>query len=125
MDQLTTRFLLRELEPGWTLETPGTPTEDPLTGNTRPGPPVIEEISCSVQQRLWTGMTETGTQNVVDMRIAVLHPPVEVPPDAALFSPRGERWNAASEGNIRHVTRRRPVYTAVEVRRAKEGDRKP
>lgn len=123
MDALTARFLLRELEDGWTLEVPGPMVENPNTGNLRPGPPVVTDVSCSVQQKLWTGQTEVGTTGMVDERVAVVHPPIPIPPDAALYSPRGERWNVAGEGIIRRLTRRRPVYSAVPVRRASEGDR--
>lgn len=115
--------LLKHLEPGWTLETPGELVEDPLSGNTRPGPGESREVSVSIQQRLLTGQTESGVSAVVDERIAVILPVVDVPPDGVLFSPEGERWNAKGEGMIRQTRLREPVYTVVSVRRAKEGDR--
>lgn len=115
--------LSRHLESGWTLEIPGAVREDPLTGNLTPGPPQVAAVSVSIQQRLLTGMTETGAVGVVDERVAVILPPVEVPPDAVLISPRGEVWNAAGEGIIRRTARRKPRYTSVSVRRAKEKDR--
>lgn len=115
--------LLKHLEPGWTLETPGAGwTEDPLTGNRRPAPPSKQTVSVEIQQRLMTGMTETGDLNVVDERVAIVVPPVVIPSSAVLRSPRGERWNAAGDGMVRRVSRRAPVYSVVSVRRAKEGD---
>lgn len=116
--------LRKHLEPGWTLQLPGDGlVEDPLTGNLKPSPPTTMPVSVSIQQRLLTGMTESGATAVVDERIAVILPPVEVPPAGVLFSPRGERWNAAGEGIIRRTARLRPVYSTVSVRRAREGDR--
>lgn len=115
--------LSTHLESGWTLEIPGEAREDPLTGNPTQGPPQVAAVSVSIQQRLLSGMTEVGEVGVVDERVAVILPPVEVPPDAVLISPRGEVWNAAGEGIIRRTARRKPRYTSVSVRRARERDR--
>lgn len=121
--KLQTR-LLQNLEPGWTLETPGRgEVEDPLTGNLRPAPSAIHEVSAIVQQRLLASQSESGSLAVVDERVAIVLPIVDIPPDAVLYSPRGERWNAAGEGVVRRTLRRRPVYSVVSVRRAREGDR--
>lgn len=120
--------LRRHLEPGWTLEIPGGMKENPLTGNLHPTASTRQAVAVSIQERSITGMTETGMTSVVDERVAVIlpedpeHPPMEVPATAVLRSPTGEAWNAASKGIIRRSARRRPVYTAVHVRRAKEGD---
>ena len=116
--------LLQNLEPGWSLEVPGRgEVEDPLTGNLRPAPSVFREVSAIVQQRLLTGQTESGSLAVVDERVAIVLPIVDIPPDAVLFSPRGERWNAAGEGVVRRTRHRMPMYSVVSVRRAREGDR--
>lgn len=120
--RLQTR-LRKHLEPGWVIEVPGQGVEDPLTGNLRPGPPEKHDVSVSIQQRLLTGIQETGQTGVLDERIAIILPPVEIPPDAILYSPQGDRWNAAGEGMVRRTAFRRPVYSVVSVRRAKEGDR--
>ena len=68
-------------------------------------------------------MSETGALSVVDERIALVVPPVEIPPTAVLRSPRGEVWNATGEGIVRKRGNSTAVYTAVPVRRAKELDR--
>lgn len=115
--------LRKHLEPGWTLEVPGGVVEDPVTGNLRPSPATSHEVSATIQQRLLSGQTESGVTAVVDERVAVILPVVDVPPDGVLFSPSGERWNAKSEGVVRRTRLREPVYTVVSVRRAKEGDR--
>lgn len=116
--------LRTHLEPGWTVEVPGSGfIEDPLTGGRRPAPPTSHEVSVSIQQRLLTGMTETGTMSVLDERVAIILPVIAIPAAAVLYSPDGERWNAAGEGIIRRSALRRPVYSVVSVRRAKEGDR--
>lgn len=115
--------LRKHLEPGWTLEVPGGVVEDPVTGNLRPSPATSHEVSVTIQQRLLTGQTESGATAVVDERVAVILPVVDVPPDGVLFSPSGERWNAKSEGVVRRTRLREPVYTVVSVRRAREGDR--
>lgn len=116
--------LLQNLEPGWSLEVPGRgEVEDPLTGNLRPAPSAIREVSAIVQQRLLAGQTETGSLSVVDERVAIVLPVVDIPPNSVLFSPRGERWNASGEGVIRRTVGRRPMYSVVSVRRAREGDR--
>lgn len=121
--RLQTR-LQKHLEPGWVLETPSTGyTEDPLTGNRIVAPPTQREVSVTIQQRPLTGMTETGALSVVDERVAVILPVVDVPPDAVLRSPAGQQWNAIGEGIVRRTAYRKPVYTVVSVRRAKEGDR--
>lgn len=114
--------LLKHLEPGWTLEVPGGVVEDPITGNLRPQPVQTHEVSVSIQQRMLS-QKESGVTAVVDERVAVILPVVDVPPDGVLYSPAGERWNAKSEGMIRRSRLRKPVYTVVSVRRAKEGDR--
>lgn len=114
--------LLKHLEPGWTLEVPGGVVEDPITGNLRPQPVQTHEVSVSIQQRLLTGQTESGVTAVIDERVAIILPIVDVPPDGVLYSPVGERWNAKSEGMVRRSALRKPVYTVVSVRRAKEGD---
>lgn len=116
--------LLTHLEPGWTVETPGDGwEEDPLTGNQRPSPATTTQVHAVIQQRLMTGMTETGTLNVVDERIALVVPPIDIPSTAILRSPRGEAWNAIGDGMARRVSRQRPTYTVVSVRRSKEADR--
>ena len=122
--------LRRHLEPGWVLEVPGEGAqEDPLTGRPLPSSPTVHPVSVSIQQRMLTGMTETGVVSVLDEREAIILPDVpgdpllEVPATAALYSPRGECWNAAGDGIIRRTARRRGMYTVVSVRRAKEGDR--
>lgn len=121
--RLQTR-LQKHLEPGWVLETPSMGyTEDPLTGNRIVAPPTQREVSVTIQQRPLTGMTETGALSVVDERVAVILPVVDVPPDAVLRSPAGQQWNATGEGIVRRTAYRKPVYTVVSVRRAKEGDR--
>lgn len=121
--------LRKHLEPGWTLEIPSEGyIEDPLTGNRRPSQPETQKVLVAVQQRSVSGMTETGLRSVIDERVAIIlpendqDPPPEVPPDSALYSPSGERWNAAGKGITRRTARRHPVYTSVAVRRAKEGD---
>lgn len=116
--------LRKHLEPGWTLEVPGGVVEDPMTGNLRPSPATSHEVSVTIQQRLLTGQTESGVTAVVDERVAVILPVVDVPPDGVLYSPAGERWNAKSEGVVRRTRLREPVYTVLSVRRAKEGDRR-
>lgn len=116
--------LRKHLEPGWTLEVPGGVVEDPMTGNLRPSPATSHEVSVTIQQRLLTGQTESGITAVVDERVAVILPVVDVPPDGVLYSPAGERWNAKSEGVVRRTRLREAVYTVVSVRRAKEGDRR-
>lgn len=116
--------LRKHLEPGWTLEVPGGVVEDPVTGNLRPSPSTSHEVSVTIQQRLLTGQTESGITAVVDERVAVILPVVDVPPDGVLYSPAGERWNAKSEGVVRRTRLREAVYTVVSVRRAKEGDRR-
>lgn len=122
--------LRKHLEPGWTLEVPGEGMEEhPVTGNLRPAPPTIQSVAVSIQQRLLSGMTETGAMSVVDERVAVIlpenrqAPPPEIPSTAVLYSPTGQKWNAASDGIVRRSAHRRPVYTTISVRRAKEGDR--
>lgn len=125
MKSRTQRRLSRHLEPGWTLTVPGVGyAEDPLTGNRRPAKSVDSEVAVSIQQRLTTQMTETGVEAVRDERVAVFLPVVEAPPSAVLTSPRGERWNCTGEAMVRRTAYRKPVYTAVPVRRAKEGDRR-
>lgn len=114
--------LRKHLEPGWTLRTPGVTTEDPITGNTVDGPAVEREVSVSIQQRLLTGMTEVAAAELVDERVAVILPPVDVPQTADLVSPAGEVWKAAGRGIIRRSAYRRPKYTSVTVRRATESD---
>lgn len=116
--------LRKHLEPGWTLEVPGGVVEDPVTGNLRPSPSTSHEVSVTIQQRLLTGQTESGVTAVVDERVAVILPVVDVPPDGVLYSPAGERWNAKSEGVVRRTRLREAVYTVLSVRRAKEGDRR-
>jgi len=107
----------------------GTLIENPMTGNLTPAPPVVKQVAVSIQQRLLTGMTETGMTSVVDERVAIVlledsyALPPEIPADAVFFSPQGERWNAAGDGIIRRGAYRKAVYTSVSVRRAKEGDR--
>lgn len=122
--------LRRHLEPGWTVQIPGEGTVDhPISGNPMPAPPTVHEVWVSIQQRLLSGMTETGTMSVVDERVAVIlpddpaDPPMEIPSTAVFFSPEGHRWNASGDGIVRRSAHRRPVYTTVSVRRAKEGDR--
>lgn len=122
--------LRKHLELGWSLEIPGEGFEEhPVTGNIRPAPPTIQPVAVSIQQRLLSGMTETGSMSVTDERVAVILPedkalpPPEIPSTAVLYSPAGQKWNAASDGIIRRSAYRRPVYTTVAVRRAKEGDR--
>lgn len=122
--RLQTR-LRKHLESGWTMETPGGMVENPLTGALRPDEPVRHDVSVIIQQRLLTGMEETGMTGIVDERMAIVLPAIDIPPDAVLYSPRGERWNAAGEGIIRRAAVRRPVYSVVSVRRAREGDRWP
>lgn len=116
--------LRKHLEPGWTLEVPGGVVEDPVTGNLRPSPATSHEVSVTIQQRLLSGQTESGVTAVVDERVAVILPVVDVPPDGVLYSPAGERWNAKSEGVVRRTRLREAVYTVLSVRRAKEGDRR-
>lgn len=116
--------LLKHLEPGWTLEVPGGVVEDPMTGNLRPQPTQTKQVSVNIQQRLLSGQTESGVTAVIDERVAIILPIVDVPPDGVLYSPVGERWNVKSEGMVRRSALRKPVYTVVSVRRAKEGDRR-
>lgn len=121
--RLQTR-LLKRLERGWSVETPSSGfIEDPLTGNRIPEEPSRTQVAVAIQQRLLTQMSETGALSVVDERIALVVPPVEIPPTAVLRSPRGEVWNAKGKGIIRKRGNSTAVYTAVPVRRAKELDR--
>lgn len=121
--RLQTR-LRKHLEPGWVLETPsGGFTEDPISGNLIPNPPTSTTVSVAIQQRLLSQMTETGALAVVDERVALILPPVDVPPTAVLRSPKGEAWNAKGTGIIRKSGNTKAVYTVVEVRRAEESDR--
>lgn len=114
--------LRKHLEEGWKLETPGQGVEDPDTGVIIPGPVEVSEVAVSIQQRSLGAMTELNELAIRDERVAVVLPPVEIPQTARLVSPAGEVWNCSTRGIIRRSAFRKPVYTAVEVRRAEEQD---
>lgn len=118
--------LRRHLEDGWTLEIPGvTHRRDTITHNWRPSPPTTQTVSVAIHQRMLTSMTETSKASVLDERVAIILPPIDIPPTAVLISPQGERWNAAGRGIIRRTAHRRPVHTVIAVRAAPEGNRPP
>lgn len=110
-------------QPGWTHHVPGIELEDPVTGERFFGDPVVTEGRGVVQQPLWSGVSETGTVSVLDERIVMFAPVVDVRSDHEFVSPEGQVWFAISDGMPRGIPGKRPEYVAVRVRRAKERER--
>lgn len=117
-------------QPGWTYRRRLPPTIDPATGNTRPGGVEDQPGRGLVQEALWTGNKEVTPTTVSDERVIMWAPELvnimdlDIQANDEFIGPRGEVWQAVSDGHPRGIPGRPHEYVALRARRAREKEKK-
>ncbi|MDU0478387.1 hypothetical protein QVA66_03930 [Staphylococcus chromogenes] len=111
---------MRDLEPGWWLYKPAETVEDPETGNSRLVKPPPIAIRATLQEVRTARDEEITSSTVIDERVILVKPAMDIPEMSWFTSPDGEIWQTIGEGRKRHRPGFKPRYSAVQVRRAKE-----
>ena len=83
-----------------------------------------------VQEALWTGNKEVTPTTVSDERVIMWAPELinimdlDIQANDEFIGPRGEVWQAVSDGRPRGIPGRPPEYVALRARRAREKEKK-
>lgn len=110
-------------QPGWVVSLRGVGGEvDPITGERRNRPASQVSGIGLIQQALWSRFIPGGEDDVVDRRVVMFAPVVDVHVGDEFISPEGHVWQAIVPGMPRGIPGRVPEYVAVEVTRRKERD---